>query len=75
MIPTGIRGRKKAETKDAPAKEESRILTQLNDLQNENRYLKEKITSLEKELSDASRQIQKYRTAAHRIEELAAKLS
>lgn len=73
IIPTGKRGRKKTST-DNPETEKTIALSQYEEARRENVLLKERISSLEKELETATRQIQKYKATALKIEELAAKV-
>ncbi|MCR5255343.1 MAG: hypothetical protein K6D96_05380 [Acetatifactor sp.] len=76
MIPTGKRGRKKSTTDETSGNDEyAKLLSRYEDVKKENLALNEKVFSLEKELSDATKQIQKYRTTVKKIEDLVSKIS
>ncbi len=76
MIPTGKRGRKKSTTDETSGNDEyAKLLSRYEDIKKENLALNEKVFSLEKELSDATKQIQKYRTTVKKIEDLVSKIS
>ncbi len=76
MIPTGKRGKKKTSNDDPAGNDEyTKLLSQYENVRKENVVLNEKIISLEKELSAATKQIQKYKATAQKIEDLAAKMS
>lgn len=75
MIPTGKRGRKKA-APDALQNDDDykKLLETYNNIQKENLSLNSRIKSLEKELSDTTKQLRRYQTALNRIKELSAEL-
>lgn len=76
MIPTGKRGRKKSATDEPHSNDEyTKLLSQYENVKKENLVLNEKVISLEKELSDAAKLIQKYKTTVQKIEDLTAKIS
>ena len=76
IIPTGKRGRKKSSPAEITESDEySKLLSRYEEAQKENKALTSRIRELEKELSDASKQIRSYRDTAQRIEELASKMS
>ena len=76
MIPTGKRGRKKTSKEtDTGSDEYASLLSVYEESKKENLMLSAKVTSLEKELADATRQIRKLQATAQKIEKLAAEIS
>ena len=76
MVPTGKRGRKKATKEPETASDKySSLLSMYEESQKENRALSAKVTSLERELADAVRQIRKLQATAQKIEKLADEIS
>ena len=75
MIPTGKRGRKKATKEDSQGNEEyAKLLAAYENTQKENLELNTRISTLEKELSETSKQLRKYQVTVNRIKELSEKL-
>ena len=76
MVPTGKRGRKKAAKETDPGSDEyAKLLSAYEDARKENLALSARVTSLEKELADANRQVRKLQSAAQKIEKLAADMT
>ena len=76
MVPTGKRGRKKnTKETETGSDEYASLLSIYEESKKENLMLSAKVTSLEKELAESSRQIKKLQATAQKIEKLAAEIS
>ncbi|MCR4851787.1 MAG: hypothetical protein K5870_11100 [Lachnospiraceae bacterium] len=71
MIPTGKRGRKNTASEEKNSNEDySKLLASYEDVKKENLTLNTRIASLEKELSDTSKELNRYRNTLNKVNEL-----
>ena len=71
MIPTGKRGKKNTASEGKNSNEDySKLLASYEDVKKENLALNTRIASLEKELSDASKELARYRNTLNKVNEL-----
>jgi uncharacterized coiled-coil DUF342 family protein len=70
MIPTGKRGRKNTASEEKNSNEDySKLLASYEDVKKENLTLNTRIASLEKELSDTSKELNRYRNTLNKVNE------
>ena len=71
MIPTGKRGKKNTASEGKNSNEDySKLLASYENVKKENLALNTRIASLEKELSDTSKELARYRNTLNKVNEL-----